>query len=593
MILYRHVRNSRIYILLLLLLALGLWASLLFPTKARFLPTQNFFGKQSSHKTQQTTQISGTRGYSVKPIAYIFPQFYPIPENDRNHGTNFTEWDNVYKVTHNEFGLETIRPDESVGYYNGLAFSTRQRQGKFLRDSGFYGAVYHHYWFAGLPVLDGVIQAMLKDGEPNTPFMLSWANEPWVSRWDGGTGDTGEITYIPQDYGTPIEWKIHFDWLLPFFRHPQYIRSEGRIQFLVYKPIHMGEVGPLMWAAWRQWALDAGLGGMDIIETRWDAAQWSSGIPDAVNEFQPHAAGFEHQRHPFTQRINKIYHRGTLVCWDTSPRHATDGLAYALPTCHPKTWQYNVVEMLGKIKSDPNPVGVENFFFVNALNEWGEGNVLEPTKQFGEGYKIAMKNAIEISDRTHLWLDQQLEQDLIRTGEVRALMNDSVDVCVIVRTHAGHKDDAIFKLRTMLRSLQDQHNPNWRAVVFQAEETPFTGATASFGDIVYRALDARIKLVTVPTDITSKFTVEDLGYNATDWVIDHLADDHPSCASAQYLLVTDGGSTYTPDSFDAVVNKKGDDLVGLKVESLQSVWQQGQSSAPTWQDRCTWLHTVS
>lgn len=112
-------------------------------------------------------------GSSIKPIAYIFPAFHPFPENDKIWGANFTEWDNVRKLTHNKWGLELIRPSTEIGYYNGVEFDTRKRQGRYLLDSGFYGAAFHHYWFSGKPVMDGVLKGILNDGEPNIPFMLS------------------------------------------------------------------------------------------------------------------------------------------------------------------------------------------------------------------------------------------------------------------------------------------------------------------------------------------------------------------------------------------------------------------------------------
>lgn len=115
--------------------------------------------------------------FSIKPIAYVFPQFHPIPENDEFWGINFTDWTNVKKVTHNNFGLETLRPTDEVGYYNLLDYRTRARQAKLIRDSGIFGLVYHHYWF-GRPVMDKALSKILEDGEPNVPFMLSWANEP-------------------------------------------------------------------------------------------------------------------------------------------------------------------------------------------------------------------------------------------------------------------------------------------------------------------------------------------------------------------------------------------------------------------------------
>jgi hypothetical protein len=201
--------------------------------------------------------------YSIKPVVYIFPQYYPFPENNKIWGENFTEWNNVLKVTHNAHGLETIRPHGSIGYYNGLSLSTRRRQAKLINENGFYGLAYHHYWMSGKPIMDHVLQAMLKDGEPNTPFMLSWANEPWIGTWEGQSHET---TFIAQDYGNIVNWRKHFDYLLPFFRHKKYIRSAGKVQFIMYKADDMDMrargTKTSMYAAFRIWAVEEGLGGM-------------------------------------------------------------------------------------------------------------------------------------------------------------------------------------------------------------------------------------------------------------------------------------------------------------------------------------------
>jgi hypothetical protein len=165
--------------------------------------------------------------------------------------------------------------------------------------------------------MEHVIQKMLEDGEPNIPFMLSWANEPWSARWDG-SGASGKVL-IAQDYGLHAAWRKHFEWLLPFFRHPQYIRSNGKIQFVVYNPTHIGHIGPLMFAAFRRWAIEDGLGGMDIIETRWGEGSdkipdsWAGHPPDAVNEFAPHAGGRDQALYSSLKKMARVYHRGTLV----------------------------------------------------------------------------------------------------------------------------------------------------------------------------------------------------------------------------------------------------------------------------------------
>ncbi|EKD21515.1 uncharacterized protein L3040_006108 [Drepanopeziza brunnea f. sp. 'multigermtubi'] len=542
----------------------------------------SFFSSKPSPKPA----ASASR-YSIKPIAYVFPQYYVFEENSRLHGENFTEWTNVRKVTHNQWGLETIRPHESIGgMYDGLAFETRQRQARFLKESGFYGVAYHHYWFDGKPIMEHILEAMLKDGEPDIPFMLSWANEPWTSKWDGAGGDASDVL-IAQDYGLQAAWRKHFDWLLKFFKHPQYIRSEGRIQFMVYNPSHMGDLGPPMYAAWRQWAVEEGLGGLDIIETRWGEGQgsWAANRPDAINEFAPHAGGLDPSNYPTLKKLARVYHRGTMVCWDNTPRHATDGKASSVPLCHPRTWQNHLVEMFRTIKSTPNPIGSENFFFVNALNEWGEGNSLEPSVQFGDAYGIAMKTALSISEKQHLWADKVNQMSLARDKELAAHKTRQADVCVLVRaSRDNNAEDKLFKLSAMLRSLQEQENQNWRAVVFQGDTVPFSDLQY----VILKAVDARIRHVSVPQKAFPKPPVKDSGYAATDWVIKELNTTDPGCASARYLLVSDGAHTYHPSAFNYL--SKSEDIIGLNVESRDRLHDhemlQGEVS---WDDRCTRL----
>ncbi len=112
-----------------------------------------------------------------------------------------------------------MRPSDAIGYYNVVEYPTRQRRARYLLDIGLYSVVYHHYWFTGKAATDHGIQAMLKDGELNTHFMLSWTNESWTARWDGQ--EWREI-FIAQGYGKVADWRAHFDWLLPSFRHPQH-----------------------------------------------------------------------------------------------------------------------------------------------------------------------------------------------------------------------------------------------------------------------------------------------------------------------------------------------------------------------------------
>lgn len=205
--------------------------------------------------------------------------------------------------------------------------------------SRLYGIAYHHYWF-GYPVMDKPLQAMLLDGHPDVPFMLSWANEPWTVRWDGQ--DQADGTLLAQIYGDTTAWKKHFDWMAPFFKHKNYIRVNGKVQMMIYNPAHMGHTGKRMFDAWRLWASqDAAIGGMDVIETAIHPDNPSSrGNTDAVSEFGFRSGGGQEiTAMPRNGRPHRIFYRGTFVSWDNTPRHVTDGGGLALPFYHPKIWK--------------------------------------------------------------------------------------------------------------------------------------------------------------------------------------------------------------------------------------------------------------
>lgn len=104
---------------------------------------------------------------------------------------------------------------------------------------------------------------MLKDGEPNMPFMMSWANEPWSRRWTGEEKDV----LLSQEYGEEDEWEEHFLYLLQFFRHPNYIRKYGKPVFVIYRTGHVGTKLKPMMHLWRKLALDHGLPGLHLVTT--------------------------------------------------------------------------------------------------------------------------------------------------------------------------------------------------------------------------------------------------------------------------------------------------------------------------------------
>ena len=147
--------------------------------------------------------------------------------------------------------------------------------------------------------MEAPLEALLEDGEPDLPFMLSWANEDWTRRWDGGANG-GDGMLMKQTYHE-ADWRPHFDWLLRFFRHPNYILRSGRPVFLIYR-IHELAGSERMLAAWRTWAVEAGFTrGLYIIQM--NGHQWSpdalkvSSFADGAMEFYPNFYNFNPKYH--------------------------------------------------------------------------------------------------------------------------------------------------------------------------------------------------------------------------------------------------------------------------------------------------------
>jgi hypothetical protein len=248
-----------------------------------------------------------------------------------------------------------------------------------------------------------------------------------------------------------------------------------------------------------------------------------------------------------------------MVCWDSTPRHATDGRGSAWPTCHPSSWQSLIVRLIARIKQDPNPRGIENFLFVNALNEWGEGNVLEPSVQFGTQYATAMKEAVRIGEEKYMWQSQDMTEGLKRIEEFNSMINKTVrappDVCLIIRSLPENGAGQQFPLDDMIFSLQAQTNKNWRAVVFN------TNGKSLKTDLLKR-MEPRIEEFLLPEAMNKTF--------ATDLLLSNITNTFPTCASAKYMLITDGGNIYVPTVFELAASGETN-FIAMNVESKWTI----------------------
>jgi lipopolysaccharide biosynthesis protein len=352
-------------------------------------------------------------------IAFYLPQYHPIPENDAWWGRGFTEWTNVVKARPLFRGHYQPQLPADLGFYDLRLPEARQAQADLARAYGVHGFCYYHYWFHGRRLLERPFDEVLRSGAPDLPFCLCWANEAWTRSWDGRHGQV----LVEQRYDEQDDLQ-HIRWLAEAFRDRRYIRVGDRPLFLVYRagrlpdPRRTAEI-------WRAEARRLGIG--ELYLCRVESIGGESGDPaaigfDAAVDFQPdwHHLGRPQRRGPLRRalwkagllrsafQLHRVYDYAAVVermlrrpappyrrfpCvapgWDNTPRRAADAAIFANAT--PERYERWLAAVIERFQPrDPNEI----LIFVNAWNEWAEGNHLEPCQRWGRAYLEATRRAL-------------------------------------------------------------------------------------------------------------------------------------------------------------------------------------------------------
>jgi GT2 family glycosyltransferase len=357
----------------------------------------------------------------MRLIAFYLPQFHSIPENDNWWGKGFTEWRNVVKARPLFPGHYQPHLPADLGFYDLRLPEVREAQANLAREYGIHGFCYYHYWFNGRRVLERPFNEVLSSRKPDFPFCLCWANENWTKAWDGGNDEI----LLAQNYSHTDDL-AHITSLIPAFRDERYIRVNGKPIFLVYRTTSLPN--PYTTAnIWREAAARAGIGEIYLVrvESFGERMDPTSIGFDASVEFSPHCglgkqkyqkylyqllsrAGFisaayrEHKIFDYCHLVDSMlsidesqYVRFDCVTpsWDNTPRRSKDALIVrgSTPALY-ETWLAEAAART-KIKFTAD----ERLLFVNAWNEWGEGNHLEPDQKWGRAYLEATARIVGVS----------------------------------------------------------------------------------------------------------------------------------------------------------------------------------------------------
>jgi hypothetical protein len=254
--------------------------------------------------------------------------------------------------------------------------------------------------------------------------MICWANENWTRVWDGGEKEI----LIEQKYSEEDDVN-HIHYLIKFFKDPRYIRVNNKPVISIYRSTLLPDIEKTI-KIWRAEALKEGL---ELYICRFESngqngkEYMAKGI-DATVEFEPHSGMKEYyqckkyahlvrrginimsrliigrnilpeildyKKYVVFQikRLNPTYKKYPCVTpmWDNSPRRGGK-FFFAFRGSKPELfgiWLKNIIEKFVPYSDD------ENFIFINAWNEWAEGNHLEPCMRWGYRYLDEVKRLME------------------------------------------------------------------------------------------------------------------------------------------------------------------------------------------------------
>lgn len=338
---------------------------------------------------------------NIKVMAFYFPQFHEVEENDQFWGKGFTEW-----TLMNHFKGAIKKPHQDVGYYNMLDYEVRKRQARMAKEHGIDAFCYYHYWFKDKKVMHKGIEKILNDNEPNIPFTFCWANESWTRNWNGLEQDI----LLEQKYGDEKDWEKHYHYLANFFRHPNYIKEEGCPILYIYRvQTIIKEKKLAMLELWKKMATEDGFGGLKIIAilgglTPINVTKNLDYYIDGYAEHQPTygmrlyksklakrhsdlSTSFDTQQfYTLNLRNKKIsanYTRGVFYSWDNSSRRINKpSIRFINPSL--EIFENFILQTIRLIGRQPNIN--TNYILLNSWNEWTEQAMVEPNAI--DGYAI-------------------------------------------------------------------------------------------------------------------------------------------------------------------------------------------------------------
>lgn len=348
---------------------------------------------------------------AIKTITMYLPQFHRVKENDEWWGEGYTEWTAVKAASALFEGHKQPKEPLNNNYYDLLDKSTMQWQVALMKKYGIDGQCFYHYYFQdGRKILEKPAENLLKWKEIDMPFFFCWDPHSWTRTWSNIVGISWSEKFekisnmengilLEQKYGNHSVWEKHFMYLLPFFKDERYMKVDNAPIFMIHTPEQIYCLNQMV-SKWRQLAKDNGFSDLYIIA---ENITYNTKVADAVLFRTPGTfwhlekksthTGFDYDdmwktllKTPALKNCTTFFEG--MANRDDTPRRGSNGIIaenFSIDKfCDYMTQLYKKSIILGN-----------EFVFINAWNEWGEGMYIEPDEEHRFAYLEAVKKAQE------------------------------------------------------------------------------------------------------------------------------------------------------------------------------------------------------
>lgn len=366
---------------------------------------------------------------NVKILAMYLPQYHEVAENSKFWGKGFTDWVSVKKAEPLFEGHNQPRTPKNENYYDLSKNENIAWQIAKAKEYGVYGFGIYHYWFSSeKQLLVKPAELILNNHDLDIPFFFAWDNASWRRTWSKFRGNawapledakqkkTGQPSVmIEYKLGTEKDWKIHFDYLLEYFKDDRYIKVDGKPLFEIF---NYSEDIYKMHQYWDSLAKENGFNGIEIVYKK--SALYT--LPNECINFcyEPQNSGWgagwklwsfkilsilglAGKNGPLKYSYDAIWKKiivqakarakmnewhGAFVTYDDTPRRGRQGRVVLGAT--PDKFEEYLTQLIDIVREQG-----KEYILLTAWNEWGEGAMLEPTQDEGEAYLKALRAAVK------------------------------------------------------------------------------------------------------------------------------------------------------------------------------------------------------